>query len=103
MRYLFILLLDTVSCVIKICAFFAFAFLLLLLACDRPTTSSAIHHVCVVDSVKFYGIGQKHTLQFDPMWVAYTACGTFSMKRPVKEGDSIRVIALDAKRAPLGD
>ena len=46
---------------------------------------------CVVLSVKHYGVGQIHTLQFDPLWEVTTRCGKAKMKRPHFVGDTIWV------------
>lgn len=52
---------------------------------------------CTVLSVKHYGVGQIHTLQFDPFWEVTTGCGKAKMKRPYSVGDTIWVYYVNNK------
>jgi len=62
-----------------------------LLSCDftPPKKRKLVIRKCLIDSVVFYGVGQKSTLQFSPIWEAHTDCGIINVSRSVCKGDTI--------------
>jgi len=52
----------------------------------------AIDQVCIVTEVEFHQMGSISVAQLDPEWKVKTTCGyTYTLRRPVNPGDTIRV------------
>jgi len=66
-------------------------FSIALLSCDFTPSKKRklIVRKCLIDSVVFYSVGQKSTLQFSPIWEAHTDCGIINVSRSVCKGDTI--------------
>lgn len=47
---------------------------------------------CAIDTVIFYGVGCKNTLQFSPIWEAHTDCGIIPFNKEVSSKDTILIL-----------
>jgi hypothetical protein len=65
---------------------------LMLTACSTPDIKSTEITRCVITDVKYYSIGQRHTLQTEPEWKITTACNTkHTFHHKVSVGDTLLI------------
>ena len=64
-----------------------------------PVTVSEENKICIVTQVEFHQVGSISVAQLDPEWKVTTDCGeTYTYRREVKIGDTIRIKILKLQR-----